>query len=56
MSKAVEIWEKPTAQEIYMLAGWRQWADGGSISSGLPQYLINQTKAEKIGADRIDDR
>lgn len=54
MSKAVEIWEKPKAERIYMLAGWRQWADGGSISSGLPQYLINQTKAEKIGEIRSD--
>jgi predicted ATP-grasp superfamily ATP-dependent carboligase len=32
-----------------MLAGWRQWADAGSISSGLPPYLIEKTGAAKIG-------
>ncbi|RMF80683.1 MAG: PAC2 family protein [Chloroflexi bacterium] len=50
MSDAVEILERPTAREIYMLAGWRQWADAGSISSGLPRYLIGQTNARKIGS------
>lgn len=50
MENIVEILEIPVAKEIYMLAGWRQWADAGSISSGLPQYLIQQTKARKIGS------
>ena len=54
MSDAVEIWERPTADEVYMLAGWRQWADAGSISSGLPQYLVQQTGARQIGAIRPD--
>jgi predicted ATP-grasp superfamily ATP-dependent carboligase len=54
MSDAVEILEHPTADEIYMLAGWRQWADAGSTSSGLPQYLIEQTGAQKIGSIRPD--
>lgn len=54
MSEAVEIWESPKAREIYMLAGWRQWADAGSISSGLPQYLIQQTGARHIGSIRSD--
>lgn len=54
MSEAVEIWERPKASEIYMLAGWRQWADAGSISSGLPQYLIQQNKARKIGEIHSD--
>ena len=49
MSDAVEIWEHPTAAQIHMLVGWRQWADAGSISSGLPKYLIQQTQARKIG-------
>lgn len=49
MSNAVNLWEKPQAKEIYMLAGWRQWADGGSISSGLPRYLWQETGARKIG-------
>jgi proteasome assembly chaperone (PAC2) family protein len=49
MPEALEIWEQPQAEEIFMMAGWRQWADAGSISSGLPQYLIDQTSAHKIG-------
>jgi hypothetical protein len=40
--------EKPSAQ--YMIAGWKpQWSDGGEISSGLPQYLIEKLGARKIG-------
>jgi proteasome assembly chaperone (PAC2) family protein len=54
MSDAVELQERPTAQEIYMFAGWRQWADAGSTSSGLPQYLIEQTGAQKIGSISSD--
>ena len=54
MSDAVEIQKHPTAQEIYMFAGWRQWADAGSTSSGLPQYLIEQLGAEKIGSINSD--
>lgn len=49
MADLVELWDKPTAEEIYMIAGWHQWADAGAISSGLPEYLINQTQAVKIG-------
>lgn len=49
MDDLVELWEKPVAEEKYMIAGWHQWADAGAISSGLPQYLINQTGARKIG-------
>ena len=49
MSDLVELWEKPTAKEIHMIVGWRQWADAGSISSLLPEYLIEQTNAQKIG-------
>jgi proteasome assembly chaperone (PAC2) family protein len=52
MNDAVNIWNKPTSKEIYMVAGWRQWADAGSISSGLPHYLIEQLDAEKIGEIR----
>jgi len=46
---AVELWEIPEAHEIYLLAGWRQWADAGSVSSGLPKYLIQHTHAHPIG-------
>jgi proteasome assembly chaperone (PAC2) family protein len=54
MTDVVEIWEKPESKQIYMLAGWRQWADAGSTSSALPQYLIQQTGAQKIGRIRPD--
>ncbi len=45
----IDLWDIPEAKEIYMIAGWRQWADAGSISSSLPQYLIETTQARKIG-------
>ena len=45
----VKLVERPVAKEMYMLIGWRQWADAGSVSSGLPQYLIEFNKAHKIG-------
>ena len=54
MNDILELWEKPTAQKMYMIAGWRQWADAGNVSSGLPQYLIEQTEARKIGEIRTD--
>jgi proteasome assembly chaperone (PAC2) family protein len=54
MSDEVDLKEKPSADVIYMLAGWRQWADAGSVSSGLPEYLIKQTKARLIGKIRPD--
>jgi proteasome assembly chaperone (PAC2) family protein len=49
MAESVQLFEKPAVDEIYMLAGWHQWADAGSISSGLPEYLIHLTEARKIG-------
>lgn len=55
MSEILELWERPVAEEIYMLVGWRQWADAGSMSSGLPRYLVRQTGARKIGELRSDD-
>ena len=55
MTDVVEIWEQPQAKEIYMLAGWRQWADAGSASSGLPQYLIQRANARQIGRIRSDN-
>lgn len=54
MSDAVDLWERPKAREVYMLAGWRQWADAGSVSSGLPRYLIQRTKARQIGVIHPD--
>jgi proteasome assembly chaperone (PAC2) family protein len=49
MSDLLTLWEEPEAEEIYLIAGWRQWADAGAISSGLPHYLIEQYGARKIG-------
>ncbi len=42
-----ELSERPQAR--YMIVGWRQWADAGSVSSGLPYYLVQQSNARKIG-------
>jgi len=49
MNELLDLWEKPTGV-TYMIAGWNQWADAGSVSSGLPAYLIRRTRAKKIGA------
>lgn len=46
---AVELWDQPECREVYLLAGWRQWADAGSVSSGLPRYVVQQTGARPIG-------
>src|SRR5689334_553445 len=54
MSDAVKLWERPQAANVTMIAGWHQWADGGSVSSGLPQYLIQQSHARRIGEIRGD--
>jgi proteasome assembly chaperone (PAC2) family protein len=47
--------EIPQVDEVHMIIGWRQWADAGSISSGLPEYLISETQAELIGQIKSDD-
>jgi proteasome assembly chaperone (PAC2) family protein len=49
MNELLELSEEPEAEEKYMLAGWRRWADAGAISSNLPQYLIEETGAKKMG-------
>ena len=49
MAETVDLWELPSARKIFMVAGWRQWADGGSVSSGLPEYLIEHLDAREIG-------
>jgi len=50
----VEIWGKPQAKQVYMIAGWRQWADAGSVSSGLPQFLMQITDADPLGVIHSD--
>lgn len=54
MSDAVELREKPQAQQMVMLVGWEQWADGGAVSSGLPRFLVQETGARKIGTIKPD--
>jgi len=54
MSEAVDLHERPSAEHMYMIVGWQQWADGGSVSSGLPRFLVQQTKARKIGSIKSD--
>ncbi len=54
MEPLLELTETPVADEMYLLAGWRQWADAGSVSSELPQYLIDRLGARKIGRIRDD--
>lgn len=54
MSDAVVWLDKPQADEMYMLLGWRQWADAGSMSSLLPKYLIQNLNAKKIATIKPD--
>jgi proteasome assembly chaperone (PAC2) family protein len=54
MNDLLEFDDIPKAENMIMILGWRQWADAGSISSGLPQYLIDTTGARKIGSIRSD--
>lgn len=54
MPNSFELTEHPQATRMFMIAGWRQWADAGSTSSGLPHYLIQQTEARKIGSINPD--
>jgi len=49
MAEPFVIERRPDDQaDVVMVAGWRQWADAGAVSSGLPLYLIQQTSAEHI--------
>ena len=52
MADLIELYEHPEAKEIFMIAGWRQWADAGSVSSGLPKYLVQRGRARQIGRIR----
>ncbi len=54
MVDVVEFTEKPKSADMVMIAGWRQWADAGSVSSGLPKYLIQNTNARRIGKLKPD--
>jgi len=52
MADALDLWKKPKAKEIDMVVGWRQWADAGSVSSELPEYLVELMDAKPIGVIR----
>lgn len=54
MSEAYDFLKKPVSKEMVLIAGWRQWADAGSVSSGLPEYLVEFLRAERIGTIRPD--
>lgn len=54
MDELLEFYDKPAVKEAYLLAGWRQWADAGAVSSELPRYVVAQTKARKIGELKSD--
>lgn len=54
MDNALELREVPQNDEMVMLLGWRQWADAGAMSSGLPKYLAQETNARKIGTIKPD--
>ena len=45
MNENIELWDRLPADEVYLIAGWSQWADAGNISTGLPAYLIEHLKA-----------
>jgi proteasome assembly chaperone (PAC2) family protein len=54
MDDLIELWEEPAVESTAMIVGWRQWADGGAVSSELPRYLIEQTHARHIGILQAD--
>lgn len=55
MNELLQLWQRPETDETYMLAGWRQWADAGNMSSGLTRYLIELTGAARIGVLKPTD-
>lgn len=54
IGRDLDLWERPEADEVYMIVGWRQWADAGSVSSGLVSYLIQKNRARPIGQIKPD--
>ncbi|MCB0200309.1 MAG: PAC2 family protein [Anaerolineae bacterium] len=54
MNEHLELWDRPAADDVVMIAGWNQWADAGNISSGLPAYLIQHLNAPPIGQMNVD--
>lgn len=48
MGNEVQILVEPVPQAQYMILGWRQWADAGAVSSGLPVYLIEKYQGKLV--------
>ena len=48
MKNLVKYLERPGSEGGCLLAGWYQWADAGSISSGLPGYLIDYIETRRV--------
>ena len=54
MPEALELFDIPKPDEMYMITGFRQWADAGSVSSGLPEFLVQMTGARPLGEIHTD--
>ena len=54
MPEALELFDIPKADEMYMITGFRQWADAGSVSSGLPEFLVQTSGARPLGEIHTD--
>ena len=53
MDELIEFVEKPVAQEMYMIAGWRQWADAGVDFVGLAAVSRRKNGGEKNRAGQV---
>ena len=51
LEKEIVNSEKPT----FMIAGFNQWANAGDVSSGIPEYLIENLQTKRLGHIRKDD-
>ncbi len=50
MENHVQILVEPVPRAQFMILGWRQWADAGAVSSGLPVYLIEKYHGERVAS------
>jgi len=54
VNSAFNLTTTPEHDNMILLLGWRQWADAGAMSSGLPKYLAQENNAKKIGTMKPD--
>ena len=54
MDALIELSENPIPNERFLIAGWRQWADAGNVSSALPQYLVDKIGARPVARMQSD--